>query len=61
MTWSVERIGAHHVSISVPMAGGSDALLDEIQANLVPKPLADGATGDDSDRLRSLWDCRAPS
>jgi hypothetical protein len=63
MTWSVERIGsALHVSIAVPMAGEWDALLDEIQANMTPKPLAihipskvPGATKDDEEMLRVVW------
>ena len=64
MTWSVERVGsALHVSISTPMTGGWDALADELQANLTPKPLAihisskvPGASSEDTERLRSLWD-----
>ena len=63
MTWSVERVGsALHVSISVPMTGEWDALLDEVQANLEPKPLAihipskvPGATEDDQEMLRVMW------
>src|SRR3954466_8082397 len=41
MTWSVERVGsALHVSIATPMTGEWDTLLDDIKANLEPKPLA---------------------
>ena len=63
MTWSVERVGsALHVSIATPMTGEWDALLDEIQANLKPAPLAihipskvPGATKDDEEMLRVVW------
>ena len=67
MTWSVERIGsALHVSITMPMTGEWEALLDGIQANLKPKPLAihipskvPGATKDDEEMLRLVWDSLA--
>jgi hypothetical protein len=63
VTWSVERVGsALHVSIATPMTGEWDALLDEIQANLKPAPLAihipskvPGATKDDEEMLRVVW------
>jgi len=64
MPWSVERIGsALHVRISPPMAGGWEALMDEIQSDLDPRPLAihipskmPDATKTDSDMLKMLWD-----
>ena len=67
MTWAVERIGSGlHVSIAMPMTGEWDALLNEIQANLQPKPLAihipskvAGATKDDEEMLRVVWDSLA--
>jgi len=67
MTWSVERVGsALHVSIVVPMDGEWDALSADIAANLKPKPLAihipskiQGATADDEERLRVVWDSLA--
>jgi hypothetical protein len=67
MTWSVERIGsALHVSIAMPMRGEWDGLLQDIQANLKPKPLAihipskvAGATAEDEEMLRVVWDSLA--
>jgi hypothetical protein len=67
MTWSVARVGsALHVSIAVPMTGEWEALLEDIQANLDPKPLAihipsrvEGATTKDEEMLRALWDSLA--
>ena len=67
MTWSVARVGsALHVSIAVPMTGEWDALLEEIQANLTPRPLAihipskvEGATTNDEEMLRVVWDSLA--
>jgi len=67
MTWSVERVGsALHISIAMPMNGTWEALLDEIQANLRPKPLAihipskvPGATKEDEEMLRVVWDSLA--
>ena len=67
MTWSVERIGsALHVSITMTMTGEWEALLDGIQANLKPKPLAihipskvPGATKDDEEMLRVVWNSLA--
>jgi hypothetical protein len=64
MPWSVERVGsALHVQISVPMAGEWEALMDEIQASLDPRPLAihipskmAAATNTDRDMLKMLWD-----
>jgi hypothetical protein len=63
MTWSIERVGsALHVSIATPMSGEWDALLDEVHAQLNPKPLAihipskvPGATKDDEEMLRVVW------
>jgi hypothetical protein len=67
MTWSVARVGsALHVSIAVPMTGEWEALLEDIQANLDPKPLAihipskvEGATTNDGEMLRVVWDSLA--
>jgi hypothetical protein len=67
MTWSVARVGsALHVSISMPMTGEWDALLEEIQTNLMPKPLGihipskvQGATTNDEEMLRVVWDSLA--
>lgn len=67
MTWSVERVGAAlHVSIAMPMSGEWDLLLDEIHANLDPRPLAihipsrvAGATTQDKERLRAVWNSLA--
>lgn len=67
MTWSVERVGsALHVSIATPMTGEWETLLDDITANLEPKPLAihipskvPGATADDEARLRAVWESLA--
>ncbi|HJX08777.1 MAG TPA: hypothetical protein VJ736_11985 [Actinomycetota bacterium] len=67
MTWSVERVGsALHVSIAMPMQGTWDGLLEEIQANLKPKPLAihipskvPGASKEDEEMLRVVWDSLA--
>jgi hypothetical protein len=67
MTWSVARVGsALHVSIAVPMTGEWEALLEDIQANLDPKPLAihipskvEGATTNDEEMLRVVWDSLA--
>jgi hypothetical protein len=64
MPWSIERTGsALHVTISVPMDGEREPLMDEVQANLAPKPLAihlpskiEGATKTDGDMLKVLWD-----
>jgi hypothetical protein len=67
MTWSVARVGsALHVSIDVPMTGEWGSLLEDIQANLDPKPLAihipskvEGATTNDEEMLRAVWDSLA--
>jgi hypothetical protein len=64
MPWSVERIGsALHVHIGSPMTGEWEALMDEIQSDLDPRPLAihipskmPGATKTDGDMLKMLWD-----
>jgi hypothetical protein len=64
MPWSVERIGsALHVHMSPPMTGEWEALMDEIQSDLDPRPLAihipskmPNATKTDSDMLKMLWD-----
>jgi len=64
MPWSVQRIGsALHVEVSDPMSGRWEALMDEIHANLDPRPLAihipskmPGATKTDADMLKMLWD-----
>jgi hypothetical protein len=67
MTWSLARVGsALHVSIAVPMTGEWEALLEEIQTNLTPRPLAihipskvEGATTNDEEMLRVVWDSLA--
>ena len=64
MPWSVERVGsALHVDITMPMGGGWETLMDEIEANLRPGLLAihipskmAGATKTDTDMLKMLWD-----
>lgn len=67
MAWSVTRVGsALHVAITVPMTGEWDALLEEIRANLTPRLLAihipskvEGATTNDEEMLRVVWDSLA--
>jgi hypothetical protein len=64
MPWSVQRIGsALHVQVSDPMTGEWEPLMDEIHANLDPRPLAihipskmSDATKTDGDMLKMLWD-----
>jgi len=63
MPWSVERVGsALHVEISPPMVSEWEPLMDEIQANLNPTPLAihlpsriPEATKTDQDMLKVMW------
>jgi hypothetical protein len=63
MPWQIERDGsALHVRIDAPMVDEWELLMDEIQANLVPKPLAiyvpsriEGATETDAGMLILLW------
>ena len=63
MPWRVERIKSSlHVSIEPPMAEGWEALLDEIERNLDPKPLAvhlpsrlPNASKVDAEMLKLLW------
>jgi hypothetical protein len=64
MPWSVERVGSGlHVHVAMPMIGEWEAVMDEVQANLDPRPLAihipskmAGATNTDTDMLKMLWD-----
>ncbi len=63
MPWSVERVGsALHIEISPPMLAEWEQLMDEIQANLTPAPLAihlpsriADATKTDQDMLKVMW------
>jgi hypothetical protein len=63
MPWSVERReSALHVTVSPPMVGEWEALMDAIEASLTPRPLAihlpskiPGATRTDAGLLKMLW------
>ena len=63
MPWRVERVKSSlHVTISPPMAGEWESLMDEVQSKLDPKPLAihlpsrmPEASKVDSDMLKLLW------
>jgi hypothetical protein len=62
MPWSIDRVGSTlRVEISVPVESW-EALMDEIQANLLPVPKAvvlpseiPGASQADRDLLKMLW------
>jgi hypothetical protein len=63
MPWSVARVdSALHVEISTPMIDGWEPLMDEIQAQMDPKPSAihlpsrlETASRADTDLLALLW------
>lgn len=63
MSWQVERDGsALHVRLAPPLSGEWEVVMDAVQANLDPLPLAiylpsriAGGSDTDADMLKMLW------